>query len=99
MPRADSSIRPIQKFAQAAAKCTAEVRIPSHISSYDIISLYSYTNNPHNCEAWADLVKQGAAYGNCIVVDYHNVYKDKCLTEFLRLKECYLVCFACSINR
>jgi hypothetical protein len=25
------------------------------------------------------------------MVDYNHVYKDKCLTEFLRLKECYLV--------
>jgi len=49
-------IRPIEKFAQAAAKCSAESSI----------------------------------YGKCIVADYNNVYKDKCLTEFLRLKECYL---------
>ncbi|RPA92858.1 hypothetical protein L873DRAFT_1778907 [Choiromyces venosus 120613-1] len=29
-----------------------------------------------------------SAYGKCIVADYNNVHKDKCLTEFLRLKEC-----------
>lgn len=25
------------------------------------------------------------------MVDYNAVHKDKCLTEFLRLKDCYLV--------
>ncbi|KAL8736928.1 MAG: hypothetical protein Q9181_002193 [Wetmoreana brouardii] len=49
--------RPIEKFAQAAAKCSAEA----------------------------------SAYGKCIVADYKAVYHDKCLTEFLRLKDCYLV--------
>lgn len=30
-------------------------------------------------------------YGKCVVADYNSVHKDKCLTEFLRLKECYVV--------
>lgn len=30
-------------------------------------------------------------YGKCVVADYNSVHKDKCLTEFLRLKECYTV--------
>ena len=30
-------------------------------------------------------------YGKCIVADYNAVHKDKCLTEFMRLKDCYLV--------
>ena len=34
---------------------------------------------------------QAAAYGKCIVADYNSVHKDKCVTEFLRLKDCYLV--------
>jgi hypothetical protein len=34
---------------------------------------------------------QGAVYGKCIVADYNNVYKDKCKTEFMKLKDCYLV--------
>ncbi|KAF2811533.1 uncharacterized protein BDZ99DRAFT_384926 [Mytilinidion resinicola] len=34
---------------------------------------------------------EGAAYGKCIVADYNNVTKDKCLTEFMKLKDCYLV--------
>jgi len=25
------------------------------------------------------------------MADYNNVYKDKCATEFMKLKECYLV--------
>ena len=33
-------------------------------------------------------------YGKCIVADYNHVHKDKCLTEFMRLKECYMVGFA-----
>ncbi|KAH8601375.1 hypothetical protein B0O99DRAFT_563395 [Bisporella sp. PMI_857] len=31
-----------------------------------------------------------SVYGQCIMADYNAVYKDKCLTEFLRLKNCYL---------
>ncbi|EKD14648.1 hypothetical protein MBM_07369 [Drepanopeziza brunnea f. sp. 'multigermtubi' MB_m1] len=51
-----SRTRPIEKFAQAAAKCSAEASV----------------------------------YGKCIVADYNAVHKDKCLTEFLRLKNCYI---------
>ncbi|MCJ1390410.1 hypothetical protein MMC18_003269 [Xylographa bjoerkii] len=48
--------RPIEKFAAAVARCSAEA----------------------------------STYGKCIVADYNNVHKDKCMTEFLRLKECYV---------
>ncbi|KAH9893749.1 hypothetical protein F4778DRAFT_748380 [Xylariomycetidae sp. FL2044] len=34
--------------------------------------------------------KQAAIYGKCIVADYNSVHKDKCATEFMRLKDCYL---------
>ncbi|KAF2114606.1 hypothetical protein BDV96DRAFT_577103 [Lophiotrema nucula] len=34
--------------------------------------------------------KEGSVYGKCIMADYNNVYKDKCLTEFMALKNCYL---------
>ena len=39
-------------------------------------------------------------YGKCIVADYNHVHKDKCLTEFMKLKECYNVCtlLACILN-
>ncbi|ORY10802.1 hypothetical protein BCR34DRAFT_601819 [Clohesyomyces aquaticus] len=40
--------------------------------------------------AVAKCSKEGSVYGKCIMADYNNVYKDKCLTEFLKLKECYL---------
>ncbi|CAG8970647.1 hypothetical protein HYALB_00003401 [Hymenoscyphus albidus] len=51
-----SRTKPIEKFAQAVAKCSVE----------------------------------SSAYGKCIVADYNSVHKDKCLTEFLRLKDCYM---------
>ena len=35
---------------------------------------------------------QASVYGKCIATDYNGVYKDKCLTEFLKLKDCYTVC-------
>ncbi|CAH0020043.1 unnamed protein product [Clonostachys rhizophaga] len=54
---APAKTRPIQKFAEATAKCSA----------------------------------QAAAYGKCIVADYNSVHKDKCVTEFIKLKDCYLV--------
>jgi hypothetical protein len=30
-------------------------------------------------------------YGKCIFADYNNVHKNQCATEFMRLKDCYLV--------
>ncbi|XTI91446.1 hypothetical protein V2W45_1346044 [Cenococcum geophilum] len=45
--------------------------------------------------AVAKCSKEGALYGKCIVADYNNVYKDKCLPEFLKLKNCYLVSLVC----
>ncbi|KAF2840080.1 hypothetical protein M501DRAFT_952042 [Patellaria atrata CBS 101060] len=33
---------------------------------------------------------ESAVYGKCIVADYNNVYKGKCLTEFMKLKDCYV---------
>lgn len=33
---------------------------------------------------------EATAYGQCIVADYNAVYKDKCVAEFLRLKQCFL---------
>lgn len=65
----------MEKVAKAMAKCAAEVIPP--ISKLKSISLLSF--------------KQASTYGKCIVADYNAVCKDKCLTEFLRLKECYIV--------
>jgi hypothetical protein len=36
-------------------------------------------------------LRQAAIYGKCVVADYNAVHKDKCLTEFMKLKDCYLV--------
>ncbi|KAI0009331.1 hypothetical protein F4779DRAFT_583028 [Xylariaceae sp. FL0662B] len=33
---------------------------------------------------------EAAVYGKCIVADYNSVHKDKCVNEFLKLKDCYL---------
>ena len=38
-----------------------------------------------------DIRQQASVYGRCIAKDYNAVYKDKCLAEFLKLKDCYLV--------
>ncbi|KAF2652008.1 hypothetical protein K491DRAFT_664608 [Lophiostoma macrostomum CBS 122681] len=46
--------------------------------------------------AAAKCSKEGSAYGKCILADYNNVHKDKCVTEFLKLKECYIVGFGSS---
>ncbi|PSN68307.1 hypothetical protein BS50DRAFT_633911 [Corynespora cassiicola Philippines] len=40
--------------------------------------------------AVAKCSKEGSVYGQCILADYNNVHKDKCMIEFLKLKECYL---------
>ncbi|TGO44618.1 hypothetical protein BOTNAR_0781g00020 [Botryotinia narcissicola] len=34
---------------------------------------------------------EASLYGKCIVADYNSVHKDKCLTEFMKLKDCYLI--------
>jgi hypothetical protein len=65
--------RPIEKMAQAVAKCSTEV-----------------TNIPILSSMNANLF-QASVYGKCIVADYNSVHKDKCLTEFLKLKDCYVV--------
>ncbi|KAL2174377.1 uncharacterized protein P884DRAFT_230315 [Thermothelomyces heterothallicus CBS 202.75] len=49
-------VRPIQRFAQAVSKCSAEA----------------------------------AVYGQCVFADYNSVHKDKCVKEFMKLKDCYL---------
>jgi hypothetical protein len=48
-----------------------------------------FTTNPYLFTV-SDFL-QSTAYGKCIVVDYNNVSKDKCLTEFLKLQQCYTV--------
>lgn len=37
-------------------------------------------------------VPQSSVFGRCIAQDFNGIYKDKCLTEFLKLKDCYTVC-------
>ncbi len=34
---------------------------------------------------------QAVVYGKCVVADYNSVHKDKCVKEFMKLKDCYLV--------
>jgi hypothetical protein len=36
---------------------------------------------------------QSSLYGKCIFADYNNVHKGQCATEFMKLKECYLVSY------
>jgi len=43
--------------------------------------------------AVAACAKESAAYGKCIVKDYNNVSKDKCLAEFLKLQQCYTAAY------
>ncbi|KAI0025837.1 hypothetical protein F4780DRAFT_774689 [Xylariomycetidae sp. FL0641] len=41
-------------------------------------------------EAAAQCSPEAAIYGKCIVADFNSVHKDKCATEFMKLKDCYL---------
>jgi len=34
---------------------------------------------------------QSSTYGKCVLANYQSTHKDMCATEFLRLKDCYLV--------
>jgi NADH dehydrogenase [ubiquinone] 1 alpha subcomplex assembly factor 8 len=68
-------VRPIEKFAKAAGQCSAEVHGKRALS----IKTHPVTSS------------QASVYGKCIVADFNHVHKDKCLKEFLRLKDCFLV--------
>ncbi|KAF0316635.1 hypothetical protein GQ607_016107 [Colletotrichum asianum] len=50
---------------------------------------------PRPIQKFASAVSQCSVettlYGKCIVADYNSVHKDKCVKEFLRLKDCYIV--------
>lgn len=67
--------RAIEKFAEATAKCTADVG-NAHSAPY---------------WSAADGFLQGAVYGKCVAANYQNVNKDMCAKEFMALKDCYLV--------
>lgn len=67
--------RPIDKLAAAAAKCSKEV-----------LTQFQYIFSEIAIDT-----NQSSAYGKCIFADYNNVHKDMCATEFMKLKECYLV--------
>lgn len=69
-------VRPIEKFAKAASKCSAEVCSCSPCCLY--------------CRCL--ISPQAATYGKCIVADYNAVHKDMCAKEFMKLKDCFLVC-------
>ncbi|KAH7136104.1 hypothetical protein B0J11DRAFT_519958 [Dendryphion nanum] len=43
--------------------------------------------------AAAKCSKESSNYGKCIFADYNNVHKDMCMTEFLKLKECYITAY------
>ncbi|KAF7558375.1 hypothetical protein G7046_g5781 [Stylonectria norvegica] len=34
---------------------------------------------------------EASSYGKCVVADYNAIHQDKCVKEFMRLKNCYLV--------
>ena len=74
-------VKPIEKFTQAAAKCSVEVRKGQKTKKTGNFRIVVLTRR----------YIQGAAYGKCIVAEYQNVRKDLCKTEFMRLKDCYLV--------
>ncbi|KAK4224947.1 hypothetical protein QBC38DRAFT_369877 [Podospora fimiseda] len=42
-------------------------------------------------QAVSKCTAEASVYGKCIVADYNHVYKDKCVNEFMKLKNCYLV--------
>lgn len=69
--------RPIEKFAQASTKCSPQVRI--------VVQIFP-VQDPLT-------FRQATAYGKCILADYQAVSKDMCATEFMKLKDCYLVTF------
>ncbi|RMY16357.1 hypothetical protein D0867_00402 [Hortaea werneckii] len=67
--------RPIEKFAEATAKCTAEVS--------------SVPQKPGASNQLTYLPK-GAVYGKCVASNFQNVSKDMCVKEFMALKDCYV---------
>jgi hypothetical protein len=41
-------------------------------------------------KATAQCSAEAAVYGKCIVADYNAVHQDKCVKEFMRLKDCVM---------
>jgi hypothetical protein len=73
--------RPIDKLATAVGKCSKEVYhvTPGIFSTALFLGFHVLT------------LLQSSVYGKCIFADYNNVHKNMCATEFMKLKECYLV--------
>lgn len=41
-------------------------------------------------KAVASCSVEALAYGKCVIADFNTIHKNKCLNEFLRLKNCYI---------
>lgn len=37
--------------------------------------------------------QEASVYGKCILNDYNHITKDKCLTEFLKMKQCFTAAY------
>jgi hypothetical protein len=74
--------RPIDKLATAVGKCSKEVHATTCIAQYSISISFTLS---------ILIIFQSSVYGKCIFADYNNVHKNMCATEFMKLKECYLV--------
>jgi len=61
------------------------------------ISLLVMAGRTRPIEKFASAVgkcsKESAEYGKCIVADYNNVRKDKCVNEFMKLQKCYTAAY------
>ncbi|EFW20716.1 uncharacterized protein CIMG_11114 [Coccidioides immitis RS] len=69
--------RPIEKFAQAAAQCSTEVRDSPDLSLVSEVQRINFD-------------PKATVYGKCVLADYNSITKDMCKKEFIKLKDCYL---------
>lgn len=86
-------VAPVQTFARAAAKCSAEVstfidqqalqRLCARLSSVmlAIESLYVADRRSTSSE-------QARVYGACVTANYENIERNMCQKEFLAFKAC-----------
>lgn len=76
-------VAPVQTFAKAAAKCSAEVSWRSCLDPRHPVSCLC--SRPRLTFA---LALQARIYGQCVTANYENIERNMCSKEFLAFKAC-----------
>lgn len=89
-------VAPVQTFAKAAAKCSAEVSgcQPHGDGPFRLVIVSNfeqqvdYPSHPTGCTGISYLDLQARIYGACVTANYENIERNMCQKEFLAFKTC-----------